>query len=519
MKTQILRLESYDDVISARDKMSWSKAARILLVWPENGKILRERLDLILLRRHAQTLGAQLALITRERQVLEVAKELRIPVYSSLAKAQKSHWRVRNRRPDRLIFSRYRPQPSDASTWRERNRHEPVVEWISKPVTRLAFFALGLLAVLAILGTILPGAVIYLEPESEWQTISLRTRVDPDANQVNYAGVLPAKWFSVTVEGLDSRPSSGSRRFGATLASGRVVFTNLTDQTVNIPVGLVIRTLDEPEQRFSTTQAGRLPPGPGTNVSLPVLALAPGSTGNQPAGSLIAIESSLGPQISVINPLPTRGGTDRQLPVPTGSDRAVLRHDLESALGETALKEISSRLSDGDLLLSGTLTCTQVLEESYLPQEETTSEALELRLRLEFQAQVVSADDMKRFAGFALDANMRQDYSAVADSLIVQARENASEANTSFELQITGRRMVQKSIPGNSLAYQLRGVTLSQAQAILENRVTLNAAPVITIQPSWWPRLPVLPMRISFSTLLPAEISIIQGNTQLQGVK
>ena len=57
MKTQILRLEAHDDVISAHDKMQWSQTGRILLVWPEHGKILTRRLDLILLLRHSQSLA------------------------------------------------------------------------------------------------------------------------------------------------------------------------------------------------------------------------------------------------------------------------------------------------------------------------------------------------------------------------------------------------------------------------------------------------------------------------------
>jgi hypothetical protein len=45
MKTQIIQLESHDDIISIRDKMGWSQTSRILLVWPE--KKTQPALDLV----------------------------------------------------------------------------------------------------------------------------------------------------------------------------------------------------------------------------------------------------------------------------------------------------------------------------------------------------------------------------------------------------------------------------------------------------------------------------------------
>lgn len=43
MKTHVVQLERDDDVVSARDKMLWSKAPRILVVWPRRGRVLNGR--------------------------------------------------------------------------------------------------------------------------------------------------------------------------------------------------------------------------------------------------------------------------------------------------------------------------------------------------------------------------------------------------------------------------------------------------------------------------------------------
>jgi hypothetical protein len=69
VKTKIITLESHDDLISVRDKLSWAKTPRILLVWPKYEKVTLRLLDLKVLQRHADSLGAQLGLVTRRANV------------------------------------------------------------------------------------------------------------------------------------------------------------------------------------------------------------------------------------------------------------------------------------------------------------------------------------------------------------------------------------------------------------------------------------------------------------------
>src|SRR5688500_20307884 len=83
MRTQIITLESHDDLISVRDRMSWAKTPRILLVWPKYEKVTLRQVDLKVLQRHALSLGAQLGLVTRARRVRADAEALKIPVFES----------------------------------------------------------------------------------------------------------------------------------------------------------------------------------------------------------------------------------------------------------------------------------------------------------------------------------------------------------------------------------------------------------------------------------------------------
>ena len=94
MKTQIITLESHDDLISVRDKLSWAKTPRILLVWPKNEKVTLRILDLKVLQRHADSLGAQIGIVTKRIKVRRDAESLDIPVFDSTSAAQRDLWPV-----------------------------------------------------------------------------------------------------------------------------------------------------------------------------------------------------------------------------------------------------------------------------------------------------------------------------------------------------------------------------------------------------------------------------------------
>jgi len=60
VKTQIITLETHDDLISVRDRLSWAKTPRVLIVWPKYAKVALRFVDLKVLQRHAESLGSQL---------------------------------------------------------------------------------------------------------------------------------------------------------------------------------------------------------------------------------------------------------------------------------------------------------------------------------------------------------------------------------------------------------------------------------------------------------------------------
>ncbi|MCC6568277.1 MAG: hypothetical protein IT315_03475, partial [Anaerolineales bacterium] len=165
MKTKIITLESHDDLISVRDRMSWAKTPRILLVAPKFEKIALRQVDLKVLQRHASSLGAQLGLVTRTRRVRADAEELGIPVFESTGEAQREAWAEI---PPKRLTTRKPP----AKNLREKREQVQVREeaWRAHPATRLGAFIVGVVSVFAIVALFIPRAQIQLKPIIETQS-------------------------------------------------------------------------------------------------------------------------------------------------------------------------------------------------------------------------------------------------------------------------------------------------------------------------------------------------------------
>jgi hypothetical protein len=502
MKTQILRLDPHDDLLSTRDKMNWGRAGRILLVWPEKGRLLRRRVDLILLQRHSLSLGAQLALVTGDPQVRYHARDLAIPTFRDLHQAQSAHWRVERKLRVRQGSKQPRrvPLQSDSLEALRQAAHPGGASWLELPAARVASFTLGVLAVLVLAAFLLPGAQINLAPRIQTQELDYTVRASPTQVVINYSGIVPARTVKVVVEGRDSLEASGTSQVAGEAASGQVVITNLTDQPIQIPRGLVVRNLDASPIRFATLQPVEIDAGPGITATLGVRALTPGRGGNLPATSLTAIEGDLGLSLSATNPSPTRGGTDRSLPIPTLADRRQLYTRLENALRESALEEMESALNSGDLLFTGTLSITQVIEQDYKPAGDEPSPRLELSLRLEYQAYAAAGTDLDSLAGVLLDTNLPEGYAPLPDTLVIQVIQSpVLEADDLPVWRMSARRSLKAVVPPEGVTNLLIGVAPAEASARLQAAYPLDAPPTIRLLPEWWPRLPLLPFRIQIT--------------------
>jgi hypothetical protein len=494
MKTQVIQLDGHDDVTSARDKISWAKAERVLLVFPPRSRILVRTLDLRLLQRHTATLGVQLAIMTRSDEVRRTAGELNISVYTTTASAQHQVWE-REKAPAR-------PRQHEHPDLR-RMRGEvfpPEAHWRSLFGFRFLFFSLAVLAILAVLSLFIPSATIQLSPATNLQSLTFTISASLNVTSVNLAGSLPARLTSVVVEHNKTVQATGSVNIPDARAQGLVRFRNLTTALVGIPAGTVVSTQTSPPARFATTVDEVVAAGLEETVEIPIQAVEAGSTGNLPADTLIAIEGDLGASLDVTNPDPTTGGSDRIAAIQTAADRLRVHEALLTELLEECKTDLPQTLTPGDIYFPDTLAVSQVLSETFFPAEGQSGEALSLTMRLQCQAQYTSLADVNTLAEMSLDANLAEGYTPASDGLaILPASIPVTDAAGTTRWDVQVQRLLSARLDPLTAVELSLGRRPAEAVLRLNQSLPLAGSPVIQVKPSWWPWLPVVPLRISVS--------------------
>jgi hypothetical protein len=506
MKTQIIRLETYDDAVSVKDKMGWGQTPRILLVWPLRDKVLNRRLDLLYLKRHSVTLGAQLALVTADSDIKHHAGKLGIPIFSSIRKAEESHWRKsRRERRKKGTFIKALESPfgikrlgrtkTELKEQQSRSHHQ-TRPWLTHPITRISLFSLGVLGILAIGALLVPRAEILLTPITITKNIQIPVTASLNTSRVALSGRVPAREVKVIVEGRGSHAASGSLTIPDLTATGKVRFTNLTDQEINIPIGTVVTTNEVDPVQFITTAEGLAAPNE-QSPAIPIEALLPGTDSNVKADTIQAIEGPLGLNLTVINPLRTSGGSFRPAPAPTEADYQLLFEQLLQTLHATAAEELSSQIGSNALLLYSNPQDYAVISETYIPTQIQAADKVHLTLRVEFQALIASENDLKELGYEVLAANIPAHFSGDRTSLKVA---NISTPTTHSDGRATWDMEASWQMNATFDKNEAISLALWQAPAAAIKHIQAQlpvAEPEINLIPSWWPRLPILPFRVN----------------------
>jgi hypothetical protein len=493
MKTQIITLESHDDLISVRDRMSWAKTPRILLVWPKYEKVTLRQVDLKVLQRHASSLGAQLGLVTRARRVRQDAEALRIPVFESTGQAQRVAWPKLRRR-------RWIPRPPRKDLREQREQVLAKEEaWRAHPAVRLGSFILGVGAVLVLVALFIPRAEVVLHPQSKTQSVVLPVIAGPSVESVFITGSIPARERRVIVEGAQTVIVTGQGVTPQSEARGRVTFRNLTQQAVMIPEGTVVRTIDN--IRFETTRAGEVPAGLDETLELPVEAVDSGRAGNVEAETIVVVEGRHGLSVSVSNPEPLTGGRETPSVQASDADRERVKNTLTEKLESDARAQLAEELRSGDTLFDDTFTTSQILSEVYDPPAGAPGTRLTLTMQMEFSTLYADASDLTELASLALNASLPPGFRAASDELTLSPVTKPILNDDGFTrwTMRAERRIVQQVHPARVMQ-MIQGLGSRQANLLLEESLLLEGAPEIHLSPSWWPWVPIVPFRISVVT-------------------
>jgi hypothetical protein len=349
--------------------------------------------------------------------------------------------------------------------------------------------------VLAIAALLIPRAEIHLMPKTQTEKITFSATAHPKNESVDLSGAVPAQSIPVIVEGRSSIPSTGRISIPLATATGEIIFSNLTDQIIQVPAGTVVSTAGESPIRFITLDNVDVPPEE-TIENIPVQAVFPGTQGNILHKEVAAIEGPLGLILTVTNPRRFSGGSDRWLPAPSDKDYEDVKDQLLADLHESALTELNFMLADDDRLLFSDPSDFRIIEEFYYPESPEPADQLELTLRVEFHALIASGDDLKKLASAILDAHLPEGFIPLPSTVEIESQgEPIPQVNGGFQWKVSAHWQTKAEVD------EIQAIRLVQWQIpqiaadVLTGNLPIQGS-TIKLSPAWWPRLPILPFRI-----------------------
>lgn len=490
MKTKIIFLDAHDDLISVRDKLSWAKTPRILLIWPKYEKIPLRLLDLKILQRHADALGAQLGLVTRRLHIRRDAEALGIPVFKSASAAQKEAWPEVEKRVQRIP-----PSPRRDLRDLRKSVYIPESAWRTSRLGRISMFTLGVLAVLAVAGIFIPRAKITLAPELQIHTAVIPVSASPQIETISFAGEVPIRMISLIVGGEESTAISSSITIPKDPAVGIIRFTNLTQRAIEIPAGTEIASSSL--ARYRTLTDGILPAGVNEFIEIQIQALEAGVQGNAEAGTIQTVAGLLGLSVFATNPQAVAGGSDSSAIGASDDDRAELREKMLNGLRQSAQSQLSTKIHPGDIVLPDTLEEGEILQEEFSPPQGQAGRSLLLKMQMELSARYIAQADLEQLAAFSLTSSVPDGFLPFDSPAFELLSEPAVDAKGGYNFQIQAEQVFVQKIDEINVFSVIRGQDSLHATSALKAAFQLREEPQISILPSWWPWLPIIPFNVS----------------------
>jgi hypothetical protein len=516
----LIQIETDEDANSVRDRLSFMRGQKVLLVWPEEGTALTRKLDLVLIQREAMRRAIRLALVTHDLQVIKHAQELNISTFETIGASERGRWK---RGRSKVFTNRFQrpkdePEPEELMGVASRIRvKRQALSAVQRFIVRVGILALLIGVVVAVAYVVVPGATIALTPAQQQIEIAIEIAVNSDPGFANVDvenAILPATRLVLTIEETASIATTGSHDLGSVRAIGTVIFINNTNNEVEIPPGTTVSTSAGTPILFRTTELAALPPGEGEQVEVPIEAMssAAGEVGNVGENLINTVIGPLEESVTVRNLIPTTGGQTRVERAVIASDRERLLALLRQQIQERAYNEMLElpQVRDSKFVIIETLRIAQERDDwtNFTASPGDITDTLSLTMRAVVEAVAID-EQLGQQIVFAQMAGQIPRGRVIQPETIEYTRGPVTISGEDITFTMTGRGTVTGRINHGQLQEQLAGRSLEEAMLYLTERVDLaeNSVPSIAITPDWFNRMPLLPMRIN---IIEQEIVIVE---------
>jgi len=500
---QVIYLQVEDDLPAIRDLLEGAQAKRVLLVVPKGSRIFYEPLHLRLLRRYAENLALDVALVSRDSRVRQLAKEEGVAVVSSIRRGQGGRWRSGSPRwsaARRAAAARVEGLRSGRGDVGYGDR---AIVWAGRVLG--VFLFLLLLAIVVGIGLlVIPQAKITLVPYRQVVEVNLEIRADPEQEKPNLAErVIPARILEAEVEQTGETATVAKKDAPDAPATGTVVFINQTNRPLELLPGVIVRTATGTTVRFKTVTTATLEAGVGAKAQAQIEALEPGPVGNVDKATITEVETpAWRGKVRVINEQPTQGGSVKQVGYVTRADMDRLKAQLLQQLQDRAYVELQTQLTEQEFLPDESMT-VEIMAEVYDQFLDAEADVLHLQMRILATGTAVDRANANLLAYEALKDQIPPTYELKSEDITFELdEENVRMDGRSVIFNIKASAPLIVDIDRGEVRDAVAGLTEEEAVAVLSENFALDAPPQVEIMPDWikrWEwldRVPYLPFRI-----------------------
>jgi hypothetical protein len=491
---QMLHLVRRDTVDGICESIHAAPAgSQLWLVAPWRLAALTRLVALKRIRRVADASAVDVRLVSRHFQTRALAREAGLPVYFFTPQGLD---RVERPAPDSAALPD-RLAPVEAplgARWHRRPR--PL--GLGSVLLTLAVVLLLAATMAGVAGALVPHAVVTIEPVSSPVQASLTVHANPTYHEVMAdQSIVPARRMQVIVEGRGEIAASGGTDVAGAYASGEIILSNRTSESVTVPKGTVVRTGSGTNVRFYTVADVTLPPVLYGQATVGIVAVDPGPSGNVKALTITAIDGDAARLADVLNNAPTTGGTTTREATVAAQDLDALQASVLGQLQQEAYQQLVAALGPDEFIPANSLD-VQIMSYSFAQVVGERSDVVSMDMKVVAGGFAISNADLNTLATLALEAQAQgggEILQVIPDSLDVQRAEQVQvlDRELVFDVQASGR--VASVIDVQQVKLGIRGRELDRATEWLAANYDLSAAPEITVTPSFWPWVPWLPAR------------------------
>lgn len=511
---ELIYLESDEEITSVIDKLKQTEGKSVGLVVPKGASIIQSVVNLKLLKKEAEVLGKEIAIISQDKIGRNLASQVGLTVYDSV-KAEKpvmEHPRPEIPSSDIIEIDLSEKKPPTPPPGVEVHRYDevmaespthivakplsaedykiPQARLPKKPLDRKKLFLCFSAFLLILFGFYLfyPKAVVFLAVTAEPFEKSIQITLDNNINKIEESrGAMPGDLQEVESEETKEFQATGKKEVGEKASGTITVYNEWDSETHSYPSGAKFTTADKTflANNSFTVPAGTLVAGKiqaGT-INVSVTAEKAGDSYNL-GPTTFSLEGAPS-KISGRNSQAMSGGSTRQLTVLSSDDLNNAKNSLKEELAQKNHQELAKKAAKQKIIESSIQD--EIVSSSADKQSGEETDKFKLTMKVKSTTLSFKEDDFRAFLGQLLIKEVPP-----GKKLVSTTSDEVSITKTEADfgqglMKLTGlvKTKLAPDIKEKDLKKALAGKSKFEAEEYLDQIEGIEKAEV-KFRPSWW---------------------------------